>query len=335
MTSQHLGALIAGSALVLAVAVSSSPAQTPVLEKKQTIALKGKGGNFDHLALDAKRDRLLVANKANNTLDIVDLKTGKLLKQVRDQGGIQGIAYAPDLDRVFVGLGTGGFCNTFDGNDYKLLKTVKFADDSDNVRYDPRTHMVYVAHAEKALGVIDAKTNELKTDITLPGPAEGFQIETGRPILYVNIPAPSEVAVIDTNKNAILKHYKVEMASGQHPLALDEANHRLFLGCRKKPMVVVMDSETGKEITGVEIPGDIDDMFYDAKHKRLYASCGEGAIAVIRQNGADKYEMLGKIETAKNARTSYWDAATGRYFLAVPRQPGKDVPEIWVYEARQ
>src|SRR5262249_52728860 len=214
------------------------------LELKQKIPLKGKAGNLDHIVLDAKRDRLFVANKANNTLDIVDLKAGKLLKQIRNQGGIQGLAYAADLDRVFAGLGTGGFCNIFEGQDYKLLKTVKLGEDSDNVRYDPRTHLVYVAHGEKALGVIDAKTNELKTDITLPGPAEAFQIEKDRPRMYVNIPSPSELVVIDTDKNAILQRYKVEMAGGQHPLALDEANHRLFLGCRKKPMVVVMDSET-------------------------------------------------------------------------------------------
>lgn len=306
----------------------------PSMELNQTIELKGKAGNLDHLALDAKRDRLFVANKANNTLEIVDLKAGKLLKQMRNQGGIQGIAYAADLDRVFVGLGTGGFCNIFDGQDYKLLSTVKFADDSDNVRYDPRTHLVYVAHAEKSLGVIDAKTNELKTDIKLPGQAEGFQIEKSRPRLYVNIPSPSEVVVIDTDKNAILQRFKVEMATGQHPVALDEANHRIFLGCRKKPMVVVMDTETGKEIAGVDIPGDIDDLFYDAKRKRLYASCGDGAIAVLKQNDADKYELLDKIDTVKGARTAYFDADSGRYFLAVPRQPGKEGPEIRVYQVK-
>src|SRR5207248_1407002 len=43
------------------------------LELVQTIPLKGKAGNLDHLALDTKRDRLLVANKANDTLDVVDL----------------------------------------------------------------------------------------------------------------------------------------------------------------------------------------------------------------------------------------------------------------------
>src|SRR5439155_12445 len=84
------------------------------------LVLKGKPGKLDHLALDAKRERLFVANKVNNTLDVVDLKAGKLLQQLPNQFGVQGIAYAADLDRVYSALGTGGFCNVFDGNDYKL-----------------------------------------------------------------------------------------------------------------------------------------------------------------------------------------------------------------------
>src|SRR5438270_7512227 len=122
----------------------------------------GKACKLDHLSLDSKRDRLFLANTTNGTLDVVDLKAGKLLKQIAGQSGIQGVAYAADLDRVFVGLGTGGYCNVFDGADYKPLKTIKFADDADNVRYDPARRLTFVAHAEKALGVIDAKTFALK-----------------------------------------------------------------------------------------------------------------------------------------------------------------------------
>src|SRR5262249_31089125 len=97
------------------------------LELVQTIVLKGKAGKLDHLALDSKRERLFLANTSNGTLDVVDLKAGKLLKQVTGQPGIQGVAYAADLDRVFVGLGTGGLCNVFDGANYRPLKTIKFA----------------------------------------------------------------------------------------------------------------------------------------------------------------------------------------------------------------
>jgi DNA-binding beta-propeller fold protein YncE len=300
----------------------------------QTIELKGKPGKLDHLIIDSKSQRLFLANKVNNTVEVVDLKAGKPLRQLRAQAGAQGLAYAPDLERLYVALGTGGFCNIFDGKDYKLLKTIKYADDADNVRYNPRTRLVYVAHAEKALGVIDGEALEQKADINLPGSAESFQIESERPRLYLNIPSPSQVVVIDTDKNEAVQSYPLKLASMNFAMALDQANHRLFIGCRKKPSVVIMDTESGNEITSVDIPADTDDVFFDAKRKRIYASCGEGFIAVIKQTDADHYELQEKIPTVKDARTSYLDAATGRFYLAVPRQPEKAGPEIRVYEPK-
>jgi DNA-binding beta-propeller fold protein YncE len=321
--------------LTLATAIANTSAEEPApLKLVQTVALKGPAGRLDHVALDSNNQRLFLAHLANNSLDVVDLRAGKLLKRITGQQGVQGLAYAPDLDRIFVGIGTGGFCNIFDGKDYKLLKTIKFADDADNVRYDPKRNLVYVAHAEKALGVIDAKTFEIRADVKLPGQIEGFQLDSNRPRIYLNIPSPSQVAVIDTEKNEVAGSYPLHLASANYPLAVDSANHRLLIGCRKAPMVIVLDSESGKEITSIPIAGDIDDLFYDAKRKRIYASCGEGFISVIRQIDADHYEAGAKIATAKGARTSIFDADTGRYYLAVPRQSGKSGPEIWVYQAR-
>jgi DNA-binding beta-propeller fold protein YncE len=202
------------------------------------------------------------------------------------------------------------------------------------VRYDPATHLTFVAHDEKALGVIDAKTYALLPDIKLPGTAEGFQIESKRPRLYLNIPSPSQVLVIDTQKKEIVSTFPVKLASNAHPLALDEANKRIFIGCRTEPMVVVLDSETGKEITSVAIPKDVDDLYYDAKRKKLYASCGEGFIAVINQASPDKYELVEKIPTIKGGKTSIFSPETSRLFLAVPRQPNQPGPEIRVYKIK-
>ena len=322
--------------IVLAGVLLATPAlaQPPSFELVQTIVLKGKAGKLDHVAFDAKRERLFLANTVNGTLDIVDIKQAKLLKQLPGQTGIQGVAYAGDLDRIFVGLGGGGLCNVFAGETLSPLKTIKFSDDSDNVRYDPATHLTFVAHAEKALGVIDAKSFAVSPDISLPGAAEGFQIATAQPRLYLCVPSPSQVVVIDTEKKSILTTYPMKLASGGHPLALDEANKRIFVGCRTEPMVVVLDSETGKEIAGVPIPKDVDDLVYDAKRKKLYATCGEGFLTVIRQDSPDKYEVAEKIPTVKQAKTSYFDAASGRLFLAVPRQPDQPGPEIRIYKVR-
>ena len=304
------------------------------LELVQTVVLKGKAGKLDHLALDGKRDRLFLANTVNGTLDVVDLKAGKLLKQVPGQTGIQGVAYAADLDRVFVGLGSGGLCNVFDGADYKPLKTIKFFDDADNVQYDAARHLVFVAHAEKALGVVDAKTFAVKADVKLPGAAEGFRVAADSPRLYLAVPSPSVVAVIDVEKNEVAVTYPVKLAGGGHPLAIDDAHKRVFVGCRQPAAVVVMDGETGKEVTSVAVPGEIDDLFYDAKRKRLYASCGEGYLAVIRQSDADHYGAADRVPTTKGAKTSLFDADSSRLFLAVPRQAGKEGPEVRVYKVR-
>ena len=329
MKSLSLAALTA-----LAVLLLSRPANAAELELIQTIELKGKAGGLDHLALDAKRDRLFLANKANNTLDIIDLKTGKLVEQKPNQTAIQGVAYAPEVDRIFVGLGSNGLCNVLDGQSYKILKTIKFQDDADNVRYNPKTGLVYVAHAEKALGVIDAKTFALKADIKLPASAEGFVIETKRPRMYLVTPTPSQVVVINTEKNEVEKTYPIKLSTGGHTMTLDEGKQRVYVGCRKEPMVVILDTETGKEVGSVPVPGGIDDMFQDQKRQRFYASCGEGFLVVLKQVDADKIEVVEKIPTAKDAKTCLYVPETGRLYLGVPRQAGKEGPEIRIYQAK-
>ena len=318
--------------LLLLVGVRAAAAAEPAtLELLQTIPLKGAPGRLDHLAIDSKNGRLFIANLSNNSLDVVDLKGRRVIKQVLGQKKIQGIAYASDLDRIYVGNGSGGQCNVFDGKDYKLLKSIELPG-ADNVRYLARRGLIYVGHADKALSAIDARTLEVKATIKLPGRAEGFQLETKRPRLYLNTVDPTRLVAVDTDKNEVLHRYPLKLAERAYPMALDEANQRVFIGCRNKPSVVVVDSESGKEVASIAIPADIDDLFYDAKNKRLYASCGAGFLAVIRQRDANHYETLEKIATVKMARTCFFDPTGERLYLIVPRQQGQEGPTIRVYK---
>jgi len=97
-------------------------------------------------------------------------------------------------------------------------------------------------------------------------------------------------------------------------------------------MVVVLDAKTGKELTSVAIPGDIDDLLFDAHGGRLYAICGGGAVAVIERKG-DKYEVVGKVETPKSSRTATISPLGDRLYLGVPMQ-GTTAPEVRVYAAK-
>ncbi len=327
--------IIAVVLVVVLTPVVAMAAEDPPLERVQTIELKGPAGGLDHLALDAKRGRLLVANTVNGSLDVVDLKAGKLLKQVPGQGRIRGIDYDSGKDRVFVGNGAGGICNVFEGQSYELQKSVPLGDDADNVRYNPRTDRVYVVHADKELSVIDAKDYSVRQPIALPTSLGAFKLESSRPRMYVNAKNDGVIA-IDTEQDKIIGRFSVAPAGVNAAVAIDEPNHRLFIGCRKNPSLVVMDSDTGKIVASVPIPGDVDDLSFDPTRKRIFASCGEGAIAVIRQVDADRYESLGTIATVKRARTSIFNPETGHLYLAVPRiadHPDQENPEVWVYRA--
>jgi DNA-binding beta-propeller fold protein YncE len=321
--------LITLAATFLFVAIGNASADAP-LELVQKIPLKGVDGKLDHLTVDAKGMRLFVANKPNNTLDIVDLKTGKLVKQIADQGKVSGVAYAADLDMVYVGNGA-GVCNGFACKDYSCAFSTKMPG-ADNVQYHSGTKMLYVAQGE-TMSVLDAKTGEVKESIKLPGSSHGFRIDKKAAKIFVVMTKPATIGVVDLVKNEVTDKFSLTLSDGGSPIAYDAKDNLLFIGCPKKPMVVVFDAKTGKELTSIAIPSGVDDLHFDSKRGRLYASCADSVLAVIEKKG-DVYEVIARLETPKSSRTCAFSGTVGKLYLAVPKQKDKDGPEIWVYEAK-
>jgi hypothetical protein len=325
---------LVAAAVLVSVAFSQSIGgkDAPALERIASIESKGAAGALDHLYVDGQRGRLFLANQTNNTLDVMDVNENKLLKQVLGQKQTHGVVYVPSLQRVFVGNGD-GVCNVLDARDYTVLKSIPVKS-ADSVRHDPRTNHVFVTSGEN-LAVIDAKTLDLLATVKLPGNTHGLQIAKNRPRLYVNTGPVSRVTVVDTGRNEVVANYPLGADDkGIAPLALDEGSQRIFVGLRAKPRLAVLDLDTGKEVASVPIPEGADDMFYDAKAKRIYISCGAGFVAVVRQADADHYESVANVPTVRGAKTSAYDSGRQRLYVAVPRQPGKDGPEIWVYQAK-
>jgi hypothetical protein len=120
-------------------------------------------------------------------------------------------------------------------------------------------------------------------------------------------------------------------------LALDYNNHRVFAASRNPPLLTILDTESGKQITQLEgVPG-IDDLWYDAVHKRIYASGGRGFevgfVYVYAQTDADHYELIGKVPTAPGAGTSLWVPELNRYYVAAPAI-GKEDAAVLVFEPK-
>jgi DNA-binding beta-propeller fold protein YncE len=307
-------------ALVLA-ALQESP-----VEVVQTIPMPKVEGRIDHLAYDAKAGRLSVAALGNNTVEVIDLAAGKVIHKIEGLHEPQGVV---SLDgQIVVASGGDGTCRFHDAATFKLVRSVDCKDDADNVRYDAEAKLVYVGYGGGGLAVIDPEKGSRLGDIPLDGHPESFQLESKGKRIFVNVPKSGHIAVVDREKRAVIATWKLS-AGSNFPMALDEAGHRLFVGCRQPAKLLVFDTEGGKEIGAVECSGDADDVFFDAPSKRVFVSCGAGFLDVF--DAAEAPKRIARVPTASGARTCLYVADLGKIFLAVPHRDRQQA-EIRVFK---
>lgn len=333
-TSQKLAdvfARLGGFAALCSLTLAATAAEPASLKLVKTIPLPDVTGRFDHFSIDVKGQRLFVAALGNNTVEVLDLDAGKRLRSIAGCDKPQGVLFVEGANLLFIANGGNGRLRSYDGTKFNPIATIGSLDDADNVRYDAKLDRVYVGYGDGALGVVNPATGVHSASIKLPGHPESFQIEHEGNRIFVNVPEARQVAVIDSRTKTVSRAWSLPDAKANFPMALDEANHRLFVGCRNPAKLVVLDTVPGKSVSELAIVGDTDDLFYDAKRKRIYVSGGEGFVDVIEQRDADDYKLLEKIETAPGARTSFFSAELDQFYLAVPRR-GAQGAEIRVYD---
>ena len=320
------------SALVVASCgcIIAVHAQEKTLKLKQTIPLPGVEGRIDHFALDASGERLFVCALGNNTVEILDLRKGERIRSITGLGAPQGIVYIPELDRLFIANDKGGLCKIYDGKSFQTVGELNFKDDADNVRYDNAAKKIYVGFGSGGIAIVNAPDGKQIGSIKLSAHPEAFELEKNGKRIFVNVPNSRHVAVIDCEKGEVVTTWKTDLAFGNFPMALDKANHRLFVGCRLPSKLVVLNTESGEVAAKVDISGDPDDVFYDAKRHRIYAICGAGKIDIIEQTDPNTYAASAKVNTADGARTGLFVSEGETLFVAVPHR-GSQKAEVRAY----
>jgi DNA-binding beta-propeller fold protein YncE len=311
---------------------ASSSTSNTSLSLVQSIPLPNVTGRIDHLGVDKKGERLFVAELGNNSVDIIDLREGNRISSITT--GLnepQGIAFVPELNRLFVANRADGSVNIFDGKTFTLLQTIKLNGDADNIRYDSNNGLVYVGYGTGGLAVINASSGEKLGNIQLPGHPESFQLEKFGNKVFVNVPDDDSIIVADKKNLKVTSKWTLTNAKENFPMALDEGNRRLFVGFRDPAKVIVYDTESGREVASFNTAKDVDDIFYDAANKQIYISGGEGAIDIFKQREGDHYDPVNRIQSAQGARTSLFVPELNQLYLAVPEHRGQEA-QIQIYE---
>jgi DNA-binding beta-propeller fold protein YncE len=350
-----------------APAQTGSPSTAP-LRLVQTIPMPNDpvGPYTDHMAVDVEGNRIFASTQAQHAVSVFDLKTGKLIHEIPVDNP-HAMVYRRDINRLFIVDGGAGLVRILDASDYHQIGSVKLLLDADSMGYDPDSKMMYVVNGGAGaklpycfLSAVNTTTGTHVGDVKFPNeglePLEQMVMEKHSPRLYLNDAGNHQVAVIDRVKLTVIAKWPIQEYVGlapvpdaeHHPyvrknvaIALDETHHRLFVGARfaeESSMMVVFDTQTGKEVTKLPMGGWVDEMVYDPASGRIYAACGKdpgggGAAYVFKELDPDHYELLGKVATAFMGKTATLVPSLKRYYVSVPHFQN-DGAKILVFEVQ-
>jgi DNA-binding beta-propeller fold protein YncE len=336
---RNLKLFLAAICLLLAQFVAAQTAAPLKLATKYEMPASIKG-RFDHLGIDMNGNRLFVVAEEAAQVMIFDMSSGKFIHTIKVDHP-HAVLYREDLSRIYVTDEGKGVLNIYDGKTYDLMKAVALKVDTDSIGYDPATHYLYIVNGGDnahetftMLSVVDTTAATKLADIKIDGDTlEAMALEKSGDRLFLNNPAKTEVEIIDRKTNKIVTSWPVKLGKGNATMALDESTHRLFVGCRSG-VIVVYDSQSGKELQALPVGKGVDDLMFDPASKRIYAaSGGTGAVDVYKENDADHYQSLGQVPSGPRAKTGLLVPQLSRLFVPVPPR-GATPGEVYVYQVQ-
>src|SRR3954466_11063366 len=149
----NLMAALVGAACAMAIPLTAVPAQADMLQLEAKIPLGNVAGRIDHMAFDAARDRLFVAELGNNSVGVVDVNARKVIHRITGLKEPQGVAYLASRDLIYIANGGDGMVRSHRGSDFSPAALIPLGADADNIRIDPSANRVVIGHGNGALAI--------------------------------------------------------------------------------------------------------------------------------------------------------------------------------------
>ena len=306
--------------------------------------MPGVKGDFDHFGADVAGNRLFLAAEENKTVEVFDLKSGKHLHSVPGFDAPHQIVFVPQNNTILV-TDSGpedlkeGYIRVISGDSYKIIESVKVLAAADSAGYDPETHRMFADTGGSEakmnytmISVIDTLKAKVLQDIKVEsGRVEAIRFEHNGNRMFANLRTRNQVGVFDKKTYKLLTTWDIPDAKENVSMALDEADHRLFVMCRKPAKLVVFDTESGKPVQSLPSVDRADDMYYNPKSKEIYVSGGDGFVMAYSQKDPDHYEQIAKVPSGPAAKISIFIPELSRLYVAASAK-GTESAKLLVYQ---
>lgn len=328
-------------AFMLASAFTFAAEPPAPLHLVTTISVPGVSRKWDHFGVDLKGHRLFATSEEEPAIELFDLRTNRHTRTLTGFGEPHNVIVLPELKKLLVVDGGASEVKTLDFTSYEVVGHTKLSVDADPYVYDPVTKYAYVVNGGREshtpyclISIVDVPSGKKLVDLKLDtNRLESMVIEKSGNRLFVNMTGVNKIGVVDRVKRTVVATWPLQSGEENVPMQLDEASHRLFVVTRKPSKLIVLDTETGKEVKSLNVADRVDDLAYDSANHRLYLSGGggDGAITVVQQRDADNYEVIATIPTKPGAKTARFIPELHKYYVGVPSKE-KQEAQILVFD---
>ncbi|HEY1629066.1 MAG TPA: hypothetical protein VGF52_04350, partial [Tepidisphaeraceae bacterium] len=150
--------------------------------------------------------------------------------------------------------------------------------------------------------------------LDIGGELEAIAID-GMAHAWVNVEDKNQVVEFDSKARKILNRFAITGGDQPTGLAIDPARRRLFIGCRGNRVLIIMNCDTGKILATLPIGQHCDGCAFDPASGDIFASCGDGTLAIIHETAPDKFAVVQTLQTKPGARTMCLDTKSHQIYL--------------------
>ncbi len=326
--------------------VRAADAKTPLTLLSQTY-LPDITGDFDHFAVDLKRNHLFVSAEVHHSVEMFDLRTGEHLQSISGFKTPHSLAFTPEKDQLMV-------C---DGGDSSLIlvnaetlqpadriplidgSATQRGDSPDAAYYDADKRLYYIGNGgvsanleTSKISIFSVDQGKLIGDFDIPGNnVESIGLDNAHHRLYVNIRDKKQVGVYDLNTRQMLTSWTTPDMNRNTALLVDSRNERIFVAGRKPGTLYVFDPK-GKVVAQLPCAETNDDMNFDPATRLLYVSGTQG-LSIFHQDTPDRYTEITRIPT-NGGKTATLVAQRGMFFVVHPKTD-VDLAGLLVYRVNR
>jgi hypothetical protein len=305
-----------------AAPVDALSAKLPLV-RVSDVKLPGRATRFDYQDIDPGQGHLVVAHMNDGAVDIVNLRDGSVVKELKGIPTARGVAVADDAGIIFVTSSPNQLV-LIDNKALTEIKRVTTGSSPDGVGWDPNDKVVGVSdQGDGAISLIANAGSGKRTQVKLGEETGNVLYDAARGTFWITVvmaSPPDQLVAVDPTTGAIGTRIGLPGCKGAHGLRLHPDGQSALIACENNDTLARVDLGGSHAVATGKTGSGPDVLSIDPGLGWLYVAAESGDLTVFDINKPG-VSLLGHDHPGSNSHSVAVDPTTHRVFFPLMKGP--------------